>query len=520
MNTSGPVSFRPPGSLPASPLGAYGGPWNARLAAHLLRRAGFGGSPEEIASAGSGSMHAAVDALLGFPASDGLPPQPPLIDDMEGVPLPPVPPVAPAQAAPAVAVMLPGGSSAAMLPGANAAAQPASMMPVPPAIAERMRRNMLRRDQNRANVTWWLDRMLATPAPLQEKLTLYLHGHFATASGEKDIYGLDIIEQNQLLRRYALGNWRELTHAIARDRAMLKWLDNARNRKAHPNENFARELMELFTLGIGNYTESDVRESARAFTGYTFTRPAGEFVFNGAQHDDGLKTFLGHTGTFDGDAVIDIIFAQPAASQFFARRILEFFVYAEPEPELVAALAAQIRRNDFNMAPVFSALFRSNVFYSERAYRALVKSPVEFVIGSYKLFGIAPVQPGTLAVLERMGQVPFHPPSVKGWDGGVQWLNTQTILARENFASGLMTAAMQSKGFLTSSPPSSAAAVADLLTGTILQGDASATSLANLQAYLNGRGTSANGALSGENYQERIRGAAYLTMAMPAYQLS
>jgi uncharacterized protein (DUF1800 family) len=480
------------------------------LAAHLLRRAGFGGSPDEIARASTGSMHGVVDALLSFPASDGLPPQPPLIDDVEGVPLPSAPPAAPAQP-PAVAVMSPAGSSAAMLPGANAVA---------PDVAERMRRNMLRRDQNRANVTWWLDRMLATPAPLQEKLTLYLHGHFATAAGEKDIYGLDIIEQNQLLRRNALGNWRELTHAIARDRAMLKWLDNARNRKAHPNENFARELMELFTLGIGNYTESDVRESARAFTGYTFARPSGEFVFNGAQHDDGLKTFLGQTGNFDGDAIIDIIFAQPAAAQFFARRILEFFVYADPEPELVAALGTQIRRNDFNMAPVFSTLFRSNVFFSERAYRALVKSPVEFVIGSYKLFGIAPVQPGTNAVLERMGQVPFHPPSVKGWDGGVQWLNTQTILARENFASGLMTAAMQSKSFLTSSPASSAAAVAELLTGTILQGDASATSLANLQAYLDGRGTSANGALSGENYQERIRGAAYLTMAMPAYQLS
>jgi uncharacterized protein (DUF1800 family) len=479
-------------------------------------------------------MHDVVDALLSFPAGDGLPPQPPLIDDVEGLPLPPArPTVAQPPAAsqpPAFTVTLPGGSSgtmlpsgasAAMLPGANTVAPSASAMSAAPAMTESMRRNMLRRDQNRANVTWWLDRMLATPAPLQEKLTLYLHGHFATAAGEKDIYGLDIVEQNQLLRRYALGNWRELTHAVARDRAMLKWLDNARNRKAHPNENFARELMELFTLGIGNYTESDVRESARAFTGYTLARRTGEFVFNAAQHDDGPKTFLGRTGNFDGDAVIDIIFAQPAAPQFFARRILEFFVYAEPEPELVAALAAEIRRNDFNMAPVFSTLFRSNVFFSDRSYRALVKSPVEFVIGSYKLFGIAPIQPETIAELQRMGQVPFHPPNVKGWDGGVQWLNTQTILARENFASGLMAAAMQSKGgFLTSGQASNSVAAAGLLAETILQGDASATALSNLQAYLDGRGASANGALSGENYQERIRGAAYLTMAMPAYQLS
>jgi uncharacterized protein (DUF1800 family) len=465
-------------------------------------------------------MRGVVDALLSFPASDGLPPQPPLIDDVEGVPLPPASPAAPAQS-PASAVMLPGGSSA-MLPGSNAAAPAASMVPVAPAVAERMRRNMLRRDQNRANVTWWLDRMLATPAPLQEKLTLYLHGHFATAAGEKDIYGLDIIEQNQLLRRYALGNWRDLTHAIARDRAMLKWLDNARNRKAHPNENFARELMELFTLGIGNYTESDVRESARAFTGYTFAQPAGEFVFNGAQHDDGLKTFLGKTGTFDGDAVIDIIFAQPAASQFFARRILEFFVYAEPEPELVAALAAQIRRNDFNMAPVFSTLFRSNVFYSDRAYRALVKSPVEFVIGTYQLFGVTQAAPEVIGDLNRMGQVPFHPPSVKGWDGGAQWLNTQTVLARENFVSSLMAAPamMQSKSWLTDTLPSSASEAAMRLSATILQGDASPSSVNGLQAYLDGSGTSTGTMLSGENFEERMRGAAYLTMAMPAYQLS
>ena len=218
------------------------------------------------------------------------------------------------------------------------------------------------------------------------------------------MYGLDIVDQNQLLRRYALGNWRELTHQMARDRAMLKWLDNARNVKAHPNENFARELMELFTLGIGNYTEADVRESARAFTGYTFRRRTGEFFFNAEQHDDGSKTFLGKTGNLNGDDVIDIVFAQPAAPKYFAKRLLEFFVYSDPEPALIDALAATIRANDFNMAPVFAALFRSDVFYSDRAYRALVKSPVEFVIGSYKLFGFTEIAAPTIGVLGRMGR--------------------------------------------------------------------------------------------------------------------
>ncbi len=494
QSPSSPPSFRPPGRLPSEPLAPYAGAWDVRRAAHLLRRAGFGGSPSEIARAASAGMNAAVDALVEFPANDGLPSGPALIAE-EG--------------------------AADVLAKLPAAAQPADAGDAGNAalIAMRKERFRLRREQARANVTWWLGRMLATPAPLQEKVTLYLHGHFATAENQKNIYGLDIVEQNQLLRRYALGNWRELTHAIARDRAMLKWLDNARNVKAHPNENFARELMELFTLGIGNYTENDVRESARAFTGYTFVRRTGQFYFAAARHDDGTKTFLGRTGNLDGDDVIDVIFAQPAAPKYFARRLLEFFVYSDPEPELVDAVAALIRKNDFNMAPVFSTLLRSNVLYSDRAYRALVKSPVEFVIGSYKLFGVTDVKPDVLPVLGRMGQVPFHPPSVKGWDGGAQWLNTQTILARENFASGLMTDAMQSKSFFGGGPPSNARDASLLLTGTILQGDASSASLANLEAYLDGRGTSANGTLSGENYEERIRGAAYLTMAMPAYQL-
>ncbi len=380
-----------------------------------------------------------------------------------------------------------------------------------------------RREQSKANVSWWMTRMLQTPAPLQEKMTLYLHGHFATAENTKGIYGTDIVDQNDLFRRYALGNWQALTHDVARDRAMLKWLDNATSKKDHPNENFARELMELFTLGIGNYTESDVRESARAFTGYTFSRRTGEFVFTAANHDDGPKTFLGKTGNFDGDAVIDIIFAQPATATYFAHRMLEFFVYTDPEPELVTAFAGLIRKNNFDMLPVMSTLFRSNVFYSDRAYRALVKSPIEFVVGSYRLFGITEFPDTMIPVMQRMGQVPFHPPSVKGWDGGAAWLNTQTVLARENFASTLMampSGGMSERNFLMDGLAPNAQAAAQKIVDTILQGDASPKSMADLEAYIDGKGTSANGMLSGENADERMRGAAYLTMAMPAYQLS
>jgi uncharacterized protein (DUF1800 family) len=489
MNAA-PTSYRPAGPLASAPLAAYDGPWSPRLAAHLLRRAGFGGSPSDIAHYGSLSPGDAVTALVRFPSTDSYP-EPQLLDD-------------------------PGSEIGLEMMARGADAND-------PAVMQRrqeVREN--RRQQNITNVNWWLNRMLVTPAPLQEKMTLFLHGHFATANNAKGIYGLDIIEQNELLRRYALGNWRELTHYVARDRAMLKWLDNARSQKAHPNENFARELMELFTLGIGNYTEQDVRESARAFTGFTFARASGQFYFNVGQHDDGPKSFLGRTGNFNGDDVIDIIFQQPAAPKLFARELLEFFVYSDPELELVDAFAALIRKNDFAMAPVMSTLLRSNVFFSERAYRALVKSPVEFVIGTYQLFGVPQVEAEAIGALNRMGQVPFHPPSVKGWDGGAAWLNTQTVLARENFVSSLMAAPdmMQSKSWLTDTPPGNASDAARRLAATILQGDASASSLAGLQGYLDGTGTSTGTMLSGENFEERIRGAAYLTMAMPAYQLS
>ncbi len=365
---------------------------------------------------------------------------------------------------------------------------------------------------------WFLDRMIQTPAPLQEKMTLFWHGHF-TSSYQKGIPAQALVDQNNLFRANALGNIRELTLQVAQDPAMLRYLDNAQNVKAHPNENFARELMELFTLGIGNYTETDVRESARSFTGWNLNRDFA-FVDNAAQHDDGTKTFLRRTGNFSGRDIVEIIFAQPAAAKLFADRLLNFFVYNDPEPELVDAVAALLRTNGYALQPVMATLLRSNVFYSERAYRALVKSPAEFVVGSCRLFGVKSSEPPVLGALSRMGQRLFYPPDVKGWNGGAAWLNSQTLLARENFASGLMTQ-MGDGGWLgaalhSMNPPLVARAVTD----TILQGDVSAAAASRLIAYLGGSGVSALGSLSGENADERIRGAAYLTMAMPAYQLA
>jgi uncharacterized protein (DUF1800 family) len=495
LNTASP--YRPAGQLNiATALQPYDGPWNVRLAAHLLRRAGFGGTPEDIARAASAPVGGAVDALIHYPKDSGLPGAPDKLDDG----------YAEQRNLLRAAGRAPNGIDDAGLQMQKMAVQ------------------KLRQETNISMLRWWTERMVKTNAPLQEKMTLFWHGHFASSALQKGITPKEAVDQNWLFRDNALGNVREMTHKVSKDPAMLKYLDNARSNKEHPNENYARELMELFTLGIGNYTEQDIRESARAFTGYTILGPArgGGFYFNARDHDYGMKTFLNARGELTGDDVVEIIFKQPAAPRWFAKKLLNFFVYNDPEPELIEAFAQVILKNDFQMTPSVATLLRSNVFFSERAYRALVKSPLEFVVGTHQLFGLKDVSNESLGALNRMGQIPFHPPSVKGWDGGATWLNSQTMLARENFTNYLVTSQMMTKGsnWLMDGPPPSARDATQKLIGTILHGDASPASAAKVQAYLDGSEASANGTLSGENYEERMRGAAYLTMAMPAYQLN
>src|SRR5579872_718482 len=495
--TSG--SFRPGGTLDtATALLPYRGAWNARRAAHLLRRAGFGGSPAEVSAYAALSMDAAVDRLIHFPDTSQLEATPQIAEDeprrvLRAMAMSMLPPAQPGQPAPALTTEQIKAIGKAHFENAVALMQ------------------------------WWIGRMIATPAPLQEKMTLFWHGHFTSAYEGKGITAQDILTQNQLYRSYALGNIRKLTLAVSHDPAMLKYLDNRTNRAQHPNENYARELMELFTLGIGNYTEQDVRESARAFTGYMLDAD-DQFVFNPRQHDDGSKTFLGQTGNFTGDDIVNIIFQQPAASRYFAKKLLEFYVYSDPEPQLVDALAWQLKKNYFDLTPVMSVLLRSNVFHSDRAYRALVKSPTEFVVGSYKLFSLpqAAVDQPVLGAMTRMGQRLFYPPNVKGWDGGAAWINSGTLLTRENLASTLCAnpQMMQTATWLTQNSSLDPKALSAHIVTQVLQGDISSASRAQLDAYLNGAGTSALGMLSGENFDERVRGAVYLAMATPAYQLS
>ena len=283
---------------------------------------------------------------------------------------------------------------------------------------------------------WWLYRMLYTPHPLREKLTLFWHNHFAT-SNKKVLNAGFMLRQYELLRRHALGSFRTLLQEMSRDPAMMVWLDTRGSKKGNPNENYARELMELFSLGIGNYTEKDIREAARAFTGWDIrgTQPQ----FNDSQHDPGEKTVLGKTGKFRESDIVTICLEQEAAPRFVAGKLYRFFVSetVQPTPELLAPLAVQLRKSDFDVGGAVNSILRSNLFFSQQAYRTRVKAPVDFALGIVRaLEGHI----GTTALadaLDGLGQHVFFPPSVKGWDGGQAWLNGHTVLARQNLALAL-----------------------------------------------------------------------------------
>ncbi len=481
---------RPQGRLDsASALSAFPGPLTERSAAHLLRRAGFGGTPDEVRRYAAMRVGDAVESLVRFPAAAGR--------------LPP-----PDNAYSPVAQLSQYGRTGlrAMSPEDRKA------------FNREIRRNEA--DSILSLQLWWLNRMLTTPAPLQEKMALYFHGHYTTAAVQKGVSPAMAYRQNQLFRDFSLGNLRELTRAVSKDPAMLVYLDNDANFKLHPNENFARELMELFTLGVDRYSEDDVRDSARAWTGWRYDRFTETAAFVPQLHDDGSKTFLGRTGNFTGDDVVNIIFAQPQCASFFASSLLNALVYNDPEPELVQGVATLLRKHDFELAPVVSTILRSNVFYSERAYRALVKSPVEFVVGTYRTLGLPRVDGSALPVLKQMGQVLFYPPNVAGWPGGANWLTSDTMIARQNFLKRTLNSQTIAASSWLRDVPMHPQSASRTLVSAILQGDAASSSSAQLEGYLGGAGTSALGALNPENYEQRISGAAYLAMAMPAYQLS
>ena len=380
--------------------------WDRAKAAHLLNRAGFGGAPAHIDSLTASGMAATVRYLVDGPAK-------------------PVAADAPEWARPRNLLALREEVQQAAL---NVPAGSGEQ-------AMQQARKQVVRDERREQyehfsdlIGWWLERMRESQDPLEEKMTLFWHGHFATSATKvKDAFLM--WQQNQTFRDHARGNFGVLVKAVSRDPAMIDWLDLRESKAAHPNENFAREVMELFTLGEGNYTEKDVTEGARAFTGYRIAPQDEGFRFDPGQHDNGAKQFLGRNDVHDGDQAIDAILAQPACARYIARKLWTFFAYENPSDLLVENLAWTMRANRYEVRPVLHQMFTSTEFYSPAAMRTQIKSPVQWMVQTARELEITLPDRGPLqAALRQMGQVPFNPPSVKGWDGGKAWISTATLL--------------------------------------------------------------------------------------------
>ena len=380
--------------------------WNSQTAAHLLNRAAFGGTPEEIEATHRKGLAAAVEALIDIGADATR-----------------VPP--PAWAYPRNIRAERMQIKMAKDHGQNFQAKAREVRTMEGQDLLDLRR-------------WWLDRMMNGPAPLLEKMVLFWHGHFATSAQKvRDAYWMWL--QNDTLRRNALGNFATLVKKISRDPAMMIYLDLQQSRREHPNENWARELMELFTIGIGNYTEEDVRASARAFTGYRINFTTQQFRFAPMQQDLGAKTFMGRTRPLNGDDVIDILIKKTPCTQFIGKKLWRFFVEDEPSQEIIDFISSRIRAHDFEMRPLLREIFCSAEFYSERVMGTQIKSPVQYIVQTSKLLETQLPSPMVVQnAMRQMGQILFAPTNVKGWDGGKAWITTSTLLFRYNFANYLI----------------------------------------------------------------------------------
>jgi uncharacterized protein (DUF1800 family) len=380
--------------------------WDFSTAAHLLNRAGFGGSPAEITRLVGLGPDPAVASLL----------------DYELIPDP-----------------TPNPDWAHPDPERMQREQDVRKSGTPEA------RRQLQMEENQSIQRsmielrgWWLRRMAYGPRPFQEKMVLFWHGHFATSMDKvRDPYYM--WRQNELFRRLATGNWELLLLEAGQDPAMLIWLDQAQSRKAHPNENFAREVMELFSLGEGHYTEHDITEAARAFTGWSLDRLSQQYVYRPFIHDDGEKVVLGRRGDLNGADVIAQIVAQPQAARFITAKLWNYFAGEMPSPELNTALAGVFRESGNTFKPFLRVMFRSAEFYDASLIRNQVKSPVQWLVGSVRMLECELPPPlVSMGMLRQLGQDLFAPPNVKGWDGGITWITTNTLLTRYNDAQSLV----------------------------------------------------------------------------------
>ncbi len=288
-------------------------------------------------------------------------------------------------------------------------------------------------EQGRELRNWWVEEMLVTDQPLVERMVLFWHNHF-TSSMLKVRYAPALFRQNALFRREALGNFAKLLKEVARDPAMLIYLDGMRSVARQPNENFARELLELFTLGEGHYGEADIKAAARAFTGWSVDRETGRFIERAGQHDDGEKTFLGQTGRFGGDEIIAILLKQPRTAETIVEKMWREFVSLTPDPAAVKRLASSFRDGGYEIRPLVRALLLSQPFRDPANRGGLIKSPIELIVGTVHVLGLpVPEKTQLVRMMQGLGQVPFDPPNVKGWPGGESWITTYTLLLRQQY---------------------------------------------------------------------------------------
>ncbi|GAA4350434.1 DUF1800 domain-containing protein [Hymenobacter saemangeumensis] len=317
---------------------------------------------------------------------------------------------------------LPGSAEPTMAAPAPGAAPRSEQTP-----EQRKARRQAARDAYRSMSTAWMRRMAESPAQLREKMTLFWHGHFACRVSQRPEAALQL---HNTMHRLALGKFPELLLAVSREPAMLQFLNNQQNRKQQPNENFARELMELFTLGRGHYSETDVKEAARAFTGWGYD-DSGSFRFRARQHDDGLKTFLGHTGNLTGEDVLRILLEQPQVAVFLTTKIYRFFVNDQPSPASIEPLAAAFRQSGYDLADLLERLFSADWFYEPANIGTRIKSPVELLAGMRRSLGVRFEQEQPLLALQKaLGQTLFMPPNVAGWPGGRSWIDSSSLLLR------------------------------------------------------------------------------------------
>jgi uncharacterized protein (DUF1800 family) len=401
--------------------------WNYDFAAHLIERAGFGGTPEEIQSLAKLTPAQVIARLVRFEGTDisQLPPF-----DHSGIHDPGLEPFPPTR--PAVTDLAKEKGEALGIK-----VKPAGNRRLQPVVDEFfywLRASAL--ETNRVSY-WWANRMLTSPQPLREKMALFWHGHFASNEAKVRDYR-KLLGQLELFQKQGMGNFRDLTVAVAQDPAMLSFLDAGVNVKGASNENFAREIMEIFTMGVGHYTETDIREAARAFTGWNYVDL--KFVVNKDQHDDGEKTFLGHTGRLDGVDVIDIIMQQPATADYIAGKIYRYFVREDLSPELQKKLGAILRQNHYEITPLLETIFLSRDFYSPASVGTQIKSPVQLAVSTYKKLGQKniPGVPDFNLATSALGQQLFSPPTVAGWAGGQSWITPGLLLERGNLARDIL----------------------------------------------------------------------------------